>query len=305
MMSMMPKRNRREFLRDAGLLAGGAAAAAGANAWAEATPKHDVVVVSGDDPAKIVRKAVAELGGMKQFVSRGDVVVVKPNIGFERTPEHGALTHPDVLTAVIEMVFDAGAKEVKVFDRTVMDPKTCYEMSGLPAAAKAAGAKVFHTAELKTADIDIPNGKHLKKDSLYRIAVECDCYINLPVPKHHHAAQLTMSMKNHMGLTAGDRRFWHKNIHQSIADFATAFKADLNILDAYRVVYKNGPRGGSPDDVKYPKLCAAGINQASLDAFGATIHDKKPNEIIYLDMAGKMGVGEIDLDKLKIHRVSV
>jgi uncharacterized protein (DUF362 family) len=304
-MAMKADKTRREFLRDAGLLAGGAAAAASAPTWGAETPKHDVVVVSGENPAAMVKKAVAELGGMKRFVSRGDVVVVKPNIGFERRPEHGALTHPDVLTAVIEMVFEAGAKEVKVFDRTVMDPKTCYEMSGLPAAAKAAGAKVYHSSELKTTAIDIPKGRHLKKDALHTIALECDCYINLPVPKHHHASQLTMSMKNHMGLTAGDRRFWHKNIHQSIADFATVFKADLNILDAYRVVYKNGPRGGSPTDVKYPKKCAAGINQASLDAYGATIHGKKPNEIRYLDMAGKMGVGEIDLDKLKIHEVSV
>jgi uncharacterized protein (DUF362 family) len=162
---------------------------------------------------------------------------------------------------------------------------------------------VFFVEGLKAVDLPVPNGRHLKKSTIYACALECDCYINVPVAKHHHGSQLTLSMKNHMGVTADSRRFWHKNLDQAIPDFASAFKAHLNVLDAYRVVYRNGPRGGSPGDVKLMKKCVVGLDQAAVDAYGATLHDKKPTEIRHIAKAGEMGIGEIDLAKLQIRQV--
>jgi uncharacterized protein (DUF362 family) len=297
---------RREFMRDVGLLAGGAAMTGLPAFGAEGAP--DLIVVSGEDPKAMVKKAVAELGGMKKFVSKGDVVVIKPNIGFERTPEQGACTNPDVIVGLIEMALDAGAKEIKLFDRSVQDPKKCYPASGIPDAAKKAGAKVFFHAELATAELPIKDGVVLKKSSVWKDALECDCFINVPVAKHHRMTTLTMALKNNMGLTADDRgSLWHPNLHQALADFASAFKPKLTILDAYRIIVTNGPRGGSPTDVQMPKKCIAGLNPVSVDAYGTTLFPalcKKPSDIRYLDIAGKMGLGEIDLAKLKISQVA-
>ena len=299
-------RTRREFLRDMGLLAGGAAAVATSRmpVLAADAAAPDLVVVSGEDVKALVRKAIAELGGMGKFVSKGDVVVIKPNIGWDRRPEQAANTHPDVVVALIEMAADAGAKTIKVFDRSVEDPRRCYPASGIPEAARKAGAKVLFPNELQTAKIPIKNGVHLKESALWKDALECDCYINVPIAKTHSGSQLTMAMKNHMGLTADDRGFWHQSLDQAIADFSSGFKPKLNVLDAYRIVVRNGPQAGSLQDVKVVKKCIAGVNQASMDAYGTTLFGKQPMQIRHIALAAKLGVGEIDLAKLRIREVS-
>jgi uncharacterized protein (DUF362 family) len=75
------------------------------------------------------------------------------------------------------------------------------------------------------------------------------------------------------------------------------------VLDAYRIMVRNGARGGSPQDVELAGKCIVGVNQASIDAYGVTLLGKKPEEIRHVALAGKMGVGEIDLAKLKIREV--
>lgn len=304
-MDRMDERTRREFLREVGMLTGGAAAVGAGVPVLGAGAAPDLVVVDGEDPKAMVKKGVAELGGMKAFVSKGDVVVVKPNIGWEKTPQWAANTHPDVVAGLIEMALDAGAREVKVFDRSVRSPEKCYPASGIEEAAKKAGAKVLHVKDLESVEMPVPKGKVLKKSMVYKDAIECDCFINCPVAKHHRMSRLTMCLKNHMGITDDNRgRVWHPDLHQVLADFASAFKPKLNVLDAYRIVPTGGPNTRSLKDVKLAKKCIAGVNQVSVDAYGTTLFDLKPDAIGHIQIAGQMGVGEIDLDKLRIRRVT-
>ena len=90
---------------------------------------------------KLTEQAIEALGGMKRFVSRGDVVWVKPNIGWDRTPETAANTNPDVVATIIRLCFDAGAKTVKVGDNPCDVAEKTYEASGIAAAARAAGGE--------------------------------------------------------------------------------------------------------------------------------------------------------------------
>ena len=306
-MEQKRERSRREFLSDMTLLAGGAAAlASGMSASAAEAGPADLIVVSGEDPKAMVKKAIEEMGGMKKFVSKGDVVVIKPNIAWVRAPELAANTNPAVVAGLVELALDAGAKEVKVFDRTIQNPERCYATSGIAEAAKAAGAKVLFTSDMQTATIPVKNGVHMKESAVWKDALECDCYINVPVAKHHRMSQTTCAMKNHMGLTADDRfRAWHSSLDQAIADFASAFTPKLNVIDAYRVMLRGGPGGGSLEDLQTLKKCIVGVNQASIDAYAATLFNRQPDQIRYIALAGKLGVGEIDLAKLKIKEVTV
>lgn len=299
---------RRDFLRNAGILAGGLAALASRRPVpaADGAPP-DLVVAGGDDPKAMARKAIAELGGMKKFVSRGDVVVVKPNMAWVRRPEQAANSNPDLVVALIEMAFDAGAKAVKVFDRgaaETRDYREAYATSGIAEAARKAGATTPLTYDLKATTFQIKDGVFLKDVAVYRDALECDCFINVPIAKHHGITQLTLAMKNHMGVIAGERRQWHRSLNQALADFASAFQPKLNVLDAYRILVRHGPRGGNPQDVQMARTCVVGVNQASVDAYGATLFGKKPSAIGHIELAGRMGVGEIDLANLKISRVT-
>jgi uncharacterized protein (DUF362 family) len=307
-MDILSNCTRRDFLRDMGLLAGGAAASSSnMAALAAATTSPDLVVVGGDDPKAMVKKAVAALGGMKKFVSRGDVVVVKPNMAWVRRPEQAANTNPDVIVALVEMAFDAGAKTIKIFDRgaaQTRDYREAYAASGIADAARKAGASVLLTYDLQSAKLQIKDGVFLKESLVWKDALECDCFINVPVAKQHGVTQLTLAMKNHLGLVAGDRGEWHRSLDQAIADFSSQFKPKLTVLDAYRIVVRNGPHAGSPQDVQLAKKCIAGENQVSVDAYGTTLFGKQPTNVRHIAIAGKMGLGEIDLAKLKIAQVT-
>lgn len=296
---------RRTFLREMGLVAGGVvAAASGLPAIAADGPAPDLAVVSGEDPKAMVKRAVAELGGMKRFVSRGDIVVIKPNICWVRRPETAANTNPDVVAGLVEMVFDAGAKEVRVFDITDRDPVKCYESSGVTEAAKKLGAKIYYQDDLTGTKVQIKEGRYLKESLITDLSLECDCFINVPVAKHHNSSILSMAMKNLMGIVKEDQwRVWHPNLNQAIADFSTQFRPTLSVLDAYRILFRRGPAGGNLKDVKLTKQCIVGVNPASVDAYGTTLFGRKPEAIPHIAIAGQMGIGEIDVAKLKIRQV--
>ena len=216
---------------------------------------YDLVAVMGGEPEMMFRKAITEMGGMSKFVKPGNKVVVKPNIGWDKVPELAGNTNPKLVKEIIAQCYKAGAAEVIVFDHTCDDWRKCYKNSGLEDAAKAAKAKVVPANEESYyREVDLPHGKNLRKTKIHNAILDCDVWINVPILKHHGGANLTISMKNHMGIV-WDRGAFHKNdLQQCIADICTFRKpAVLNVVDAYRVLKSNGPRGTSAADVVNPK----------------------------------------------------
>ena len=264
----------------------------------------DLAVVKDGAPGYMVRKAVELLGGMKNFVSSGDIVVVKPNIGWDRKPEQAANTNPEVVSEVVKMCLEAGAKKVKVFDRSCNTAQRCYKSSGIKKAASEAGAEVSYVIDAGFKEIKFPKGVHLKSWPIYKPALECDLLINIPIAKHHGLSRLTLGMKNLMGLIGGDRGQIHQNIDEKLADFANFIKPELNILDAYRILTDNGPTGGNPRDVKLTKTIIAGKNIVSVDAYGTTLFSLKPEDLPCIVLGNRYSLGEIDLNKLKIEKYS-
>jgi uncharacterized protein (DUF362 family) len=268
----------------------------------------DMVVARGpkdqDDvsPDAIVRRAVEAMGGMKRFVSRGDVVVVKPNIGWDRMPIHAANTNPDVVGTVIQLAFEAGAKRVVVADGSCNDPHRCFQRSGIWHKAHGLGAEVvlpsdhrFRTTRLK--------GEVLDEWPIFTTLVEADKVINVPVAKHHNLAKYTAAMKNWYGVLGGRRNRLHQNIDTSIADLATFMRPSLTIIDAMRVLMRNGPQGGNIDDTKVMNTIIASVDQVAADALGCTLIGQKKENLPYLQMAHERGIGTMDWEKLRVKEV--
>ncbi len=265
----------------------------------------DLAVVTNGTPALMTRKAMELLGGMKKFVSKGDIVVVKPNIGWDRNPEQAADTNPEVVAEVVKMCLECGAKKVKVFDRTCNTPSRCYENSGIKKSASEAGAEVSYVVDTGFSMMKFPQGEVLKKWYMYKPAIEADVLINVPIAKHHGLPKLTLGMKNLMGIMGGDRGQIHWNIDDNLADLANFVRSKLTILDAYRILVRNGPQGGSLKDVIEKKTIIAGKNIATVDAYGGTLFNMKPTDLSYVVKANKFGLGEIDLNKVNIKKVAL
>jgi uncharacterized protein (DUF362 family) len=299
--------DRRTFIKLAALTGAGFSLPAGLNAIVEAAEKAappDLVVAHGASPEKIVTSALDAMGGMQKFISRGDIVVIKPNIAWDRTPEQAGNTNPEVVAAVVRLCFEAGAKKVKVFDRPVNDPRRCYVQSGIASAAKAVGADVDYMDERKFKDVDI-KGVALKSWPLYSDIFEADKVINVPIAKHHGLAKLTMSMKNWMGVMGGSRRQIHQKLDESLVDLSLKIKPALTILDAVRILTANGPQGGSLADVKKLDTVIVGIDPVAIDSYGATLFGMKGSDLGYVTIGHKLGIGQMDLNKLRIKKIRI
>jgi uncharacterized protein (DUF362 family) len=265
----------------------------------------DLAVVTDGDPASLTRQAVGLLGGMSKFVSKGDVVVVKPNIGWDRSVEQAADTNPQVVAEVVKMCLESGAKKVRVFDRPCNTASRCYEHSGIKKAATEAGAEVSYVVDVGFSDMKFPEGVVLRQWPLYKPALEADVLINVPIAKNHGLTYLTMGIKNLMGIMGGDRGRIHWDIDDKLADVANFVRPQLTILDAYRILVKNGPQGGSLKDVQEKKTVIAGTQIATVDAYGATLFGIKPEGLEHIVKSSKFGLGEIDLDKVTIEKMSL
>ncbi|MGB2696658.1 MAG: DUF362 domain-containing protein [Candidatus Zixiibacteriota bacterium] len=276
------------------------------SALAQENPEFpELAVVNDGSPAELTRKVLDLLGGMKRFVSKGDVVVVKPNIGWDRNPEQAANTNPEVVAEVIKLCFESGAKKVKVFDRPCNTASRCYNRSGIQKAASDAGAEVSYVVDSGFVKTKLPEGVELKFWWLYKPALDADVFINVPIAKHHGLTRVTLGMKNLMGIMGGNRGQVHWNIEGKLADLAYYVKPDLTILDAVRMLVRNGPQGGNLKDVKKMDTIIAGENIATVDAYGATLFGIKPSELELIKTGNKLGLGEIDLDKIRMKKLSL
>lgn len=264
----------------------------------------DMAAIKGGEPDVMFDKAIASLGGMKAFVKKGQTVVVKPNIGWDVSPERAGNTNPLLINRIIKHCFEAGAKDVYVFDHTCDDWKRCYSNSGIERAAKDAGAKVVSGAsEGYYQEVTVGKGSSLKNAKVHELILGSDVFINVPVLKSHGSAELTIGMKNLMGIV-WDRRYWHRNdLHQCIADFASFRKPNLTVVDAYYVMKKNGPRGVSTEDVMTMKSQIIGKDIVAVDAAAARLFGVSPTDIDYIKIAEEMKLGTTDLGKLSINRI--
>jgi uncharacterized protein (DUF362 family) len=309
---------RRDFLRKTGqasisaLLFSGPALESLIRASQE-QESYSFAIVKGRNTKKIVEAAIQAIGGMKKFVSKGDIVMVKPNIGWDRTPEQAANTNPDVLSAIVRICFDAGAKRVKVADNTCNDPRRCYRRSGIYDAARKAGAEVYYLDE-RTLRKDNIGGTALKSWPVYKDFIEVDKFINVPIAKHHGLTRLTLGMKNLMGAIGGKRNSIHQDIHPSLADLGEYFKPHLTIVDAVRILTANGPQGGRVSDVKRVNTVIAGTDIATTDALAANLFSQHGGDAFknlklsaypFLKIASERGLGRIDLQSVPVKEIEL
>lgn len=266
-------------------------------------PAAQLSVAKGQDYAQLVAKVLMPLGGMGQFVRPGHLVVVKPNIGWDRTPEQAANTHPQVVQAVVAQALQAGAKKVLIFDRTCNEQRRCYANSGIEKAVRDLGddrAVVEHIDQRKFVPVNIAKGKALTAWEIYKDALGCDCYINLPIAKHHGLSRLTLGLKNVMGVIGGNRGSLHQNLGQSLADLAMVVRPTLTLIDATRILLRNGPQGGNLDDVKRLDTLIASTDPVAADAYATTLFGMQPDAIDSTVAAYKLGLGEMDLARISV-----
>ena len=258
-----------------------------------------LVVLQGDDPRALVRQAFADLGGVSRFIARHDVVVLKPNIAWDRTPEQAANTNPDVVAEAVKQCWQAGAKRVIVTDVSCNEAERCFHRSGIAAAARSEGADVILPDPARFRQVNL-GGEILQDWQVFEPFLIADKVINLPIAKHHGLTGATLGFKNWYGILGGERNRLHQQIHQSLVDLAAFMLPTLTLMDCYRVLLRNGPTGGNLEDVAVHKTLIAGTDPVAIDAYAAkTYWDLDPDSLPYLKLAEKRGLGQPDLKQVR------
>ncbi|GAB4321999.1 MAG: DUF362 domain-containing protein [Candidatus Sumerlaeia bacterium] len=261
-------------------------------------------VVEFTAPAQGVRKAIELAGGMGRFVSRGDRVVLKPNMGWARPPELAANTNPDVMAELTRLCLEAGAKEVLITEHTCNTAQRCYAMSGIAQACESAGAKVLYTRDSMFRKHKV-GGEFLKEWEVTDLFLECDKIINVPVAKHHGLSRVTIGMKNWMGAIGGNRGRLHQNIHVAVVDLAAFFKPVLTVVDCTRVLMSGGPSSGDPNHVRRLNRIVVSADPVAADSLAAEFLGARPAELPFLQNARMRGLGEWERSRIAVETVKV
>jgi uncharacterized protein (DUF362 family) len=322
-MTRKDKISRREFLARSAKAGISVAAAAATAKWLyesdvqKMLPKPSVVsglkdysvapvagqtmsIVSGSARNQTVRKAVELLGGIDRFVKPGETVLLKPNVAFASPPRICATSHPDIISEITKLCYQAGARKVFVTDNPINDPTSCFELSGISAAAQKCGAEVILPRADYFRPLTLTGGKLIKNwPVLYEPLKNIDKVIGIAVVKDHHRSGASMTMKNWYGLLGSGRNNFHQDINTIIVELAMLVRPTLVILDATEVMVSNGPTGGSSSDLKQTNIMLAGCDQVAADSFGATLLNMKPASLPYLLKAESLGLGTTDFESLK------
>ncbi|HMD95717.1 MAG TPA: DUF362 domain-containing protein [Terriglobia bacterium] len=264
----------------------------------------ELVVVQGEDPRLLVRRSLEGLGGIGRFVVQGDVVLIKPNIAWDRTPEQAANTNPQVVAEMVRLCREAGARKVIVTDVSCNDPRRCFRRSGIAEAASAEGAEVVLPEDRHFKRVNLPG--NLGSWPVLEPLLTADKVINIPVAKHHSLTGVTLGMKNWIGIVGGPRVWLHQDIHTSVVDLAEFARPTVTIIDAYRVLVRNGPTGGSLSDVEVRKTLIAGTDPVALDAYAAkTYWNLDPRSLRYLKIASDRGLGNMNFEQVRSQKVTL
>ncbi len=288
---------------------------AGAATWpiqkpspAKATSQNNKFIIEGIGQneaysiKELTRKVFDTAGGIQRFVSKGDIVVLKPNLSWARRPEFAATTHPQVLQAVIELCQEAGAKRVRIADNTIHDARQCFALSGAGMIAKNTGSDLIYPRSSLMRDMKL-KGNRLDIWPVFKPLIEADVLINLPIAKHHSLSGLTLGMKNWIGGVGGSRWSLHQDINQSIVDLANFFQPTVTLIDAIRIMTQNGPSGGSTSYVSVKNTLILSNDPVGADAKAALLFDRQPQDLGFIRLAQKHGLGTYDFSKLDQQKV--
>jgi uncharacterized protein (DUF362 family) len=264
----------------------------------------DIAIAHGGEPEDLIRRALQAFGGIGTFVPKGASVIIKPNICVAyHTYEYAATTNPFLVGALVKLCLEAGAASVRVMDAPFGGTaKEAYAISGIQDQVQAAGGEMAYMPGFKYVDVEIPNAVTLHKTSIFGDILKTDVLINVPIAKTHSLARLTLGMKNLMGVIR-DRSSMHYSLGDKLADLAGRIRPTLTVVDAIRILTKNGPTGGNLADVKKLDTVIVSQDIVAADSYAATLFDLQPDSLDYIAAGVKTGLGRSDLKNMRIEEI--
>lgn len=222
-----------------------------------------------EEKRNLLKASLDAIGGIRHYVHPGDVVLVKPNVGYDRAAILGATSDPEMLGELIRiLLWDARASEVRVTDNPIESPPDCFRTSGIGAATSAANGRVYLPHEYAFTELLTPGAQVIERcDFFSGPFAGVDKVIGFCPVKDHVLCQASISIKNWYGLLGRERNKHHKSIHEVVSDFTLMIKPTLTIIDGTRILAEYGPTGGERSYVHDGDVVMSGLDPVAMDAW--------------------------------------
>lgn len=264
-----------------------------------------MAIVQGTDRAACLRSGLDALGGIGRFIRPGDQVLLKVNAAFASAPLIGATTHPDLVSALARLCFDAGAKRVRVTDNPINDPDSSFRLTGIGRAAEEAGAELAFPKPAAFRPTTVRGGRFIRDwPLLHEPFAGVTKLIGIAPVKDHFRSGASMTLKNWYGLLGGRRNLFHQNVHGLIRELAILVRPTFVVLDGIESMLHNGPTGGSLEDLRPTRTLIISTDGVAADAFGATLLERRAADLPYLGLAMAAGAGTVDYESLRPLRLT-
>jgi uncharacterized protein (DUF362 family) len=248
-------------------------------------------------PEEKLRRALDAVGGLTHFIQPGDIVLVKPNVAFDRSPNLGATSNPELLEILVRMLLvDCRAQEVRVADNPIESPADCFEKSKVRYATEKGGGRVYLPDSNAFKMLHTPGAELIANWWFFhRPFTNVDKVIGLAPVKDHNLCGASIGMKNWYGLLGGTRNQFHQDIHGIVSDLTLMMKPTLTILDGSHILMQNGPTGGDPSNVKKGEAVLAGVDPVAIDAWAFEhLLERGRDYPEYMYKAEEKGGGKLD-----------
>lgn len=218
-------------------------------------------------------------------------------------PQYAVNTDPQVVGTLVSLARSAGAGRVLVMDNPAGgSPPACYTASGIADAVLAAGGEMVVMGAPGFQDHAVP-GHLLRTQPVYTDILDADLVINVPVAKQHHSTGLTLAGKNMMGAIEARGRLHSLGLSEGIAEINALFRPHLTVIDAMRILVRNGPSGGSLGDVRRKDTVIASSDWVAADVYATRLFGVTPAFVPYIEAAAAMGLGSGDLKGVAVRYV--
>ncbi|RJP31482.1 MAG: DUF362 domain-containing protein [Candidatus Omnitrophota bacterium] len=266
------------------------------------------------DPNEVscaIELGLQSLGGIGAYVSRGDRVLLKPNLLYGKPAERAVTTHPAVVEAVARMALDCGAIVVIGDSPPLTGAHRVAQACGIADVAKRLGVPIVDFRRPSKKTRKSPQfTQHILTPCIEQSLLDYDVIINLPKWKAHCQMLITGAVKNLFGCVTKRRKaFWHFRLQHSTDEFAAMLLAvmekispELTILDAVVAMEGNGPNHGNPVPLG---LLLAGQNPVAIDRIVAELLGIDVENHFILRAAQRLGIPGTDLHSIPITGLSL
>ncbi len=259
---------------------------------------------------KVLKEGLDLIGGVRSVMKKGDVVMLKPNLGYpepEGMPSWTCVTDFMALAALTEIFLEAGAKKVITADGPAhgITGEHMFKASGIKDAVEKAGGEVCPLDEADYVLRKIPGGRILTEQWLPKVCLDADLIVNVPKVKPTRVGKFTLGYKNMFGLVPEDERIpWHRipEHFYFLVDLYKLIRPGLTIMDGFVIQEGLGPRFGTPVDWG---VTIMGRDPVATEAVTMLAMGHEPYEQMVLPIADKAGQGTMDVDRIEVRGQSI